>query len=205
MLRVDVVAIVFTGLVSVLALNTVEVPEKVEVCRYGNETHQAGERFRPDPCTSCHCPRHGGRALCTIQDCMWEPHCLRRDKRPDECCGSCLEQGCLHSDGQVYPRGATILDSTCERCVCPEEGGPSICRQKFTCPDVHCVDMVTEPDSCCPSCPNGENCWLGKRVIKVGDVVNVGRCKQCRCPDVDSLPHWRKATGSHAICTTRPC
>lgn len=131
------------------------MPEKLEMCQYGNSTYQAGEKFRPDSCTVCHCPRHGGRALCTIQDCLWEPHCLRRHKKADECCGSCLEQGCLHSDGRVYPLGATVLETICERCVCPTEGGPTTCTQKFVCPEIHCVDPVTDPASCCPSCPNG--------------------------------------------------
>ena len=125
------------------------------MCQYGNSTYQAGEKFRPDTCTVCHCPRHGGRALCTIQDCLWEPHCLRRHKKSDECCGSCLEQGCLHSDGKVYSLGATVKETKCERCVCPTEGGPTTCTQKVICPEIHCVDPVTDPESCCPSCPNG--------------------------------------------------
>lgn len=131
-----------------------ESPDRLDTCQYGNDTYAAGERFRPDPCTSCHCPRHGGRALCTIQDCLWEPHCLRRHRRPDECCGSCLEHGCLHSDGRVYPRGATISETKCDRCVCPEDGGPSACS-KVKCPEVHCVRPVVDPEQCCPSCPNG--------------------------------------------------
>lgn len=200
-----IVIVAVTVILSSSAVEVIEVPEKVEMCRYGNSTYEAGEKFRPDSCTACHCPRHGGRALCTIQDCLWEPHCLRRHKRADECCGSCLEQGCLHSDGTVYSLGATVTETNCERCVCPAEGGPTTCTQKFTCPDIHCVDSVTQPGSCCPSCPNGNNCWLGKRTIRAGVVMKVGRCKQCQCPALDSLPHWRKASGTHAICTTRPC
>jgi len=150
-----IVILVVTVTSSSLAVEVIEMPEKLEMCQYGNSTYQAGEKFRPDTCTVCHCPRHGGRALCTIQDCLWEPHCLRRHKKSDECCGSCLEQGCLHSDGKVYSLGATVKETKCERCVCPTEGGPTTCTQKVICPEIHCVDPVTDPESCCPSCPNG--------------------------------------------------
>lgn len=194
---------------SATSLEVRVAPERVEMCAYGNQTYPVGERFRPDQCTVCHCSRHGGaRPLCTIQDCLWDPHCLRRHRRPGECCGSCLEQGCLHAaDGKVYPLGATITETNCESCVCPRDGGPTVCTQKAICPEVHCVDPVTDPDTCCRKCINGNNCWLGKRIIQVGVVVKVGRCRECQCPDVGSLPHWRKATGSHAICADKgqPC
>lgn len=132
-------------------------PEKTETCRYENATYSAGERFRPTPCTYCHCPKHGGRPLCAIQDCVWEPNCLKYDHKFDECCGTCLEHGCHHIDGKVYKAESVVKDSECEMCVCPEDGGTVICTPKFVCPRVNCVDMVLDPGTCCPRCPNGKS------------------------------------------------
>ena len=76
-------------------------------CLYGKQTYRAGKKFQPDPCTRCTCPGpHGGRARCTIEDCRAVPNCLKWKEKVDgeeeKCCPTCLEVGCVHSDGKVY-------------------------------------------------------------------------------------------------------
>ena len=124
-------------------------------CVYGNMSYTPGEKFRPDECTKCHCPEFGGRARCHVTDCRAVPmNCLRAKKRPGECCGICLEYGCLHTDGHVYAPGHTIVDDACNHCFCPHRGGKTVCSTR-KCPRHACVDPVKGVNDCCPKCPNG--------------------------------------------------
>ncbi len=133
------------------------VADKNATCIHGNMTYIAGEHFKPSPCTFCHCPRRGGRARCAVQDCMYEPNCLRFEKKTEsDCCGACVEVGCLHSDGKVYAPGAVVSASECGQCYCPKGGGRVVC-ENAGCPDARCVDAVQETGECCPHCPNGKS------------------------------------------------
>ena len=129
--------------------------QQQQLCVYENKTYVAGSRFKPDACTSCHCPHHGGRMRCTVQDCLDRPNCVRFAAKKGECCQKCLEFGCMHHDGKVYLAGTVVSSSHCEHCFCPEDGGRTICVTE-PCTPVKCVDFVTPPGSCCPVCPNGK-------------------------------------------------
>ena len=125
-------------------------------CTYDGATLQGGATFHPDNCTTCHCPRHGGRALCFVQDCLFESNCIRNERPPGSCCGVCVEYGCRHTDGSVYKLGQVVVDTPCEKCVCPVQGGYTMCTLKQECPPANCVDAEWQEGSCCPSCPNGK-------------------------------------------------
>ena len=126
-------------------------------CVYDNATYEAGEKFRPDACTYCLCPRHGGRPQCAIQDCQQEPDCVQMRKDEGDCCGTCLVYGCLHAgDGHLYFPGAPVSDTPCERCHCDEHGRRMICMPKVECERPRCVDAVRQDGDCCYTCPNGE-------------------------------------------------
>lgn len=183
-------------------------PEFKYSCVYENVTYQGGHKFRPDPCTYCRCPRLGGRPRCAIQDCYQEPSCVEYHKPADECCGVCIQYGCLHSDGKSYPPGAVVLKSACERCICPEEGGRTVC-EKVACPDVTCVNPIQEEGECCHTCPDGPNCWLDDRILQAGETVTVSRCKKCHCPETPLHNAWSSSSsednGPRAICTLDDC
>ena len=126
-------------------------------CLYGNSTHPGGSKFRPGPCTICHCPKRGGRPNCVIEDCKYDPDCVKYVKSPDSlCCDICIEHGCWNSDGHVYKPGEIVSRMSCTTCRCPEGGGRIECS-RVTCPEVTCVDPVREPGSCCSTCPNGKS------------------------------------------------
>ncbi|XP_076455986.1 uncharacterized protein LOC143290439 [Babylonia areolata] len=179
-------------------------------CLHGGHVVSPGARFKPDPCTSCRCPRRGGQAVCSVQDCREDVHCLRhvnvtspppprrgrveggRRRRRERggrtrsssssCCPRCAEQGCRHTDGHVYRRGEVISSDGCSHCYCPLEGGATACDVK-PCPPVLCVDFVLAPPgggSCCPRCPRGQNCQLGLRIIPRGRIVASGG-SLCHC------------------------
>ena len=126
------------------------------LCLYENKTYKAGEKFRPDPCTFCHCPHHGGRVLCAIQDCQWEPNCVRKKPSEDGCCSTCLEYGCKHRDGKIYHPREPVSVTPCEECFCPPAGGAVECI-RADCPQTpNCVNPVQKEGDCCPTCPDGK-------------------------------------------------
>ncbi|XP_064609617.1 brorin-like [Liolophura sinensis] len=92
----------------------------------------------------------------------------------------CRPDGCLHYDGKLYPPG-DFKPSPCEWCHCPPEGGEAFCAIA-ACAMPMCVDSVREPDQCCPTCPNGPNCFVGEKIIPAEKDVKIDG-KVCRCPD----------------------
>lgn len=128
-------------------------------CEYENVTYRAGQRFRPNACTFCRCSRKGGRAMCAMIDCAWEPHCLRFNDDSAVCCPRCLEYGCIHTDGIAYAKGVTITETPCERCYCPMEGGRTVCDME-PCPNAVCVEPLRKEGGCCDTCPNGKRAIL---------------------------------------------
>lgn len=181
-------------------------------CIYENKSIAAGRRFKPEPCTYCHCPSHGGRAECAIQDCRHEPNCLKRKKQTrHDCCGICVQLGCIDSKGVTYEPGARIPSpDNCETCFCPKGGGRPICRtrHKRPCPAANCVNAVRQPGSCCHYCPAGDNCWLKdgdtEEILQAGDIRLVDGCKLCQCPDIP-LPWHLRVQGPRAVCTIGDC
>ncbi|KAI0234951.1 hypothetical protein LSAT2_014676 [Lamellibrachia satsuma] len=169
------------------------------LCVYEKKTYRPGQRFKPNACTSCRCPKHGGRVRCSIKDCRYEPNCLQFDTSP-KCCPACLRYGCLHSDGKVYEPDTVVSVDQCGKCVCPSTGGRTICTM-VPCPRLHCVDAVADPGQCCKKCVNGANCWLKKEIIPAEKMVRVGHCKICQCPQTP-LPHWMSPKRRRAVCTT---
>lgn len=145
-------------IISLMVLQTASSPlkhiEKDEKCMYNNMTYPAGTHFRPDPCTYCHCPKRGGRAQCAIEDCFWDPSCVRYHRDSNECCGQCVQHGCRHSDGKIYNPETVVSETSCEQCVCPPGGGMTICTA-IRCPRATCVDPIRDPGDCCYRCPNG--------------------------------------------------
>lgn len=127
---------------------------KTSYCSYNNRTYEAGEKFSPDPCTFCHCPRHSNRIQCAIQDCRYKSNCVRYNKLQGQCCGQCVEIGCKHSDGNIYNPNQTVVSNKCEICKCPPSGGRVECNQ-IKCPTINCVDPVKIEGECCEKCPNG--------------------------------------------------
>ncbi|XP_019638157.1 PREDICTED: kielin/chordin-like protein [Branchiostoma belcheri] len=91
--------------------------------------------------------------------------------------------GCISSyDGQWYPPGSGMPSgSPCSDCYCDDEGQP-LCMTISACACPPCVDEVVYPNDCCPSCPNGENCYAMGTIIPAGRDVQVNGYT-CRCPD----------------------
>ena len=123
-------------------------------CAYENKTYPAGKRFRPDPCTHCHCPRHGGRVQCFIKDCRHLTNCIDIRKRPGQCCGTCGQVGCQHSNGKTYMPGEMVRLGPCEACQCPLSGGKLEC-DRLECSPANCVNPVRRKGECCETCPRG--------------------------------------------------
>ncbi|KAL8561882.1 hypothetical protein ACOMHN_046672 [Nucella lapillus] len=152
-------------------------------CLYGGRVVLPRVRFKPDPCTSCRCPRKGDQAVCTVEDCRKDLHCLRHSNMTSRrsCCRKCVEYGCRHTDGHVYQRGEVISSEECAHCYCPLKGGASACDVR-PCPPIMCVDFVLprRKGRCCPRCPRGQNCQLGLRTISRGRIVTSGGAL-CQC------------------------
>lgn len=90
---------------------------KTSYCSYNNQTYESGDKFQPDACTFCHCPKHNNRVQCSIQDCKFQPNCVRYGKlNSKDCCGQCVEIGCKYTDSRLYRPNEVILDTNCERC-----------------------------------------------------------------------------------------
>ena len=136
-------------------IGQVRILPRHNFCAYNNQTYKAGRRFQPDPCTHCHCPRHGGRVQCFIQDCKHLANCIHYTKRPDQCCGICQQVGCKHTNGRSYMPGEVVNLGPCEKCKCPLTGGILQC-DKVLCPQVACVNPVKQEGDCCETCPTGE-------------------------------------------------
>ncbi|KAK6181555.1 hypothetical protein SNE40_009386 [Patella caerulea] len=78
-------------------------------------------------------------------------NCLKFDKNSRSCCPRCLEYGCAHTDGKVYRKGATIVDTDCISCYCPEKGGETVC-DVTPCEAVACDNPKKKVGECCPYC-----------------------------------------------------
>ncbi|XP_069104659.1 von Willebrand factor C domain-containing protein 2-like [Argopecten irradians] len=103
----------------------------------------------------------------------------------------CRPNGCMHN-GKQYPVGA-FKPSACEHCQCDHTGRVNCAIQDcFYSP---CVDAVHKPDVCCPVCPNGNNCYVGKKIIPAGKDYNDGH-QICRCQEGIHFGHG----GQQAIC-----
>ncbi|ESO94151.1 hypothetical protein LOTGIDRAFT_232415 [Lottia gigantea] len=122
-------------------------------CSYGNMTISPGKRFKPEPCMTCHCSRHGGRVTCSVKDCQKEVNCLKFDKMFKSCCPKCLEYGCAHTDGKIYQKGSIIVETECISCYCPDNGGETLC-DVTPCEPLACANAIKRPGECCPYCPN---------------------------------------------------
>ncbi|XP_064594645.1 von Willebrand factor C domain-containing protein 2-like [Liolophura sinensis] len=132
-------------------------------CYVGDKIIPAGKAVKIDR-KVCRCPDPwpGDGYLHTIADC-----------RPD---------GCFYENGSFYRSGEHFEPSPCKFCTCPLEGGEVICYETTSCFEP-CVDGVTHPDKCCPSCPNGYNCYYGDEIVPglPGDKFERDG-KTCQCP-----------------------
>ena len=149
--------IIFT-IIGADARNVKKNPEALDFCVYNKQAYQAGTSFRPDACTFCHCPRDSERPDCAIEDCKYEPNCVKYAKTSESsCCDVCVERGCQDSNGAVYKPGEVVSVTPCITCTCPKEGGRIECSH-VVCPAITCVDPKMERDGCCMNCPNGKQC-----------------------------------------------
>ncbi|KAL5018498.1 hypothetical protein ScPMuIL_004220 [Solemya velum] len=157
-------------------------------CHYENATYHAGQKFKPNACTSCRCSRHLRRVVCSVMDCIWNPNCIKYEKKKGVCCPKCLEYGCLHKDNKAYRLGSVVSVNKCEKCYCPKSGGRTECERLNNCPRPPCVDPHIPKGKCCPKCPNGPSCRAFSQVIRAGIevVINGYRCK---CPRKKAM--WR--------------
>jgi len=84
-------------------------------CIHGNVTYTAGQKYKPDACTTCLCSRHGdGRPRCVVEDCtaaaatVSRLNCRHPVTKKNECCAKCEEPGCLFK-GKFYAAGAVSV------------------------------------------------------------------------------------------------
>jgi len=84
-------------------------------CIHGNVTYTAGQKFKPDACTTCVCGGPGdGRPQCVVEDCsvtaaaLSQPKCRRLETKNDECCARCEEPSCQFK-GKFYAAGAVSM------------------------------------------------------------------------------------------------
>jgi hypothetical protein len=157
-------------------------------CEFEGRMYQAASKFSPTPCMSCSCPAVGGAPNCFVQDCMTDEHCLKFANITSECCPTCVESGCRHTDGHIFQQGEVIRNEACVRCYCPLGGGNPVC-DVTSCPMSQCVDPVHVPGVCCPVCPNGPNCQIGLLTLPIGESV-ILEGATCTCEsflDLDGL------------------
>ncbi|XP_059165901.1 cysteine-rich motor neuron 1 protein-like [Physella acuta] len=157
-------------------------------CELEGRTYAAGSRFAPNSCTTCECPLHGGVAECVTRECVQDQNCVQYSIQSDECCPTCVEVGCRHTDGKLFHQGEVIRNEACVRCYCPFGGGNPVC-DVTSCPLSQCVDPVSVPGVCCPICPNGPNCQIGILTLPIGQSILVEGAT-CTCEsfiDVDGI------------------
>jgi len=171
-----------------LTSHTVHSAAAVAGCEYEGQLYVAGAKFKPDPCSKCHCPWKGGEVRCTVADCLQDDHCIQWGNTTKGCCPECEERGCRFSDGRVVAQGEIIKKEPCVRCYCPVGGGNPVC-DVTSCPLSQCVDPVYVPGVCCPTCPNGPNCQIGLLTLPVKSSVHIEGAN-CTCEsfqDVDGI------------------
>ena len=140
----------------------VPIPGEItRFCQYNGRAYAAGQ-FDLDSCTTCECAiTPGGTSAtltCSHKECHHVDQCIRYDDPiPGECCGRCVEYGCVHNDTS-YTRGARVGSSPCEMCYCPWDGstGGNIICAAISCQFVACADPIVPHGKCCPVCPNGK-------------------------------------------------
>ncbi|XP_035676845.1 uncharacterized protein LOC118415970 [Branchiostoma floridae] len=91
----------------------------------------------------------------------------------------------VHSDRHQAKTSITTTMGTTTTATLDPCRGPG--GHYTDCPCPPCVDDVRDPDRCCPSCPNGANCYAMGTIIPAGRDVHVNGYT-CRCPDLDTLP-----------------
>ena len=96
-----------------------------------NTTIQFGQVHVQKDGSRCQCSNFGIQATCTIA----------------------LPSGCVYQ-GKHYPVG-NFHPTPCHHCTCPSHGGHAYCAIA-DCFMTPCVDSVSKPDQCCPTCPNGK-------------------------------------------------
>ncbi|XP_060073928.1 von Willebrand factor C domain-containing protein 2-like [Ylistrum balloti] len=88
-----------------------------------------------------------------------------------------LKARCL-VNGTYYNAGESFQKSPCSPCFCGNNGQP-ICAIT-DCFFTPCVNPVTDPTKCCPTCPDGPNCRAGNETISAGKDHVIGN-SICRC------------------------
>uniref|UniRef100_A0A0B6Z8M8 VWFC domain-containing protein n=2 Tax=Arion vulgaris TaxID=1028688 RepID=A0A0B6Z8M8_9EUPU len=160
-------------------------------CEFEGRIYLTGTKFSPTPCMSCHCPKDGGIVNCAVEDCMPDQHCLTFTNTTAECCPTCVQFGCRHTDGVIFQQGEVIRNEACVRCYCPLGGGNPVC-DVTSCPMSQCVDPVNISGVCCPVCPNGPNCQIGLLTLPVDQSVIVDGAT-CSCESLVDLDGQKRS------------
>ncbi|KFM81700.1 Kielin/chordin-like protein, partial [Stegodyphus mimosarum] len=68
--------------------------------------------------------------------------------------------------------------NSCETCICEE--GDVYCTKK-PCEPPNCINVIDDPESCCPYCSN--NCIYNGKKYDIGTVFphSVDVCQECTC------------------------
>lgn len=143
-------------------------------CQVENKFYEINESFNID-CNSCFCsegPDGLGLVACTEMACI---------------------DGCYDDEKNHYQEGESWNKDLCTTCFC--ENSKIICAS-MACAQPYCDNPIYSDDSCCPSCPEEEDCYDDTETYySNGSEWNLDDCTFCSCEQgeiycaaIDCLP-----------------
>lgn len=182
-------------------------PICADACSHGEDaTYEVGERWSPDPCTTCHCVRTANgekeeicnKIYCDIPRCDTE---LVWNK--NSCCPHCADE-CTYN-GKTYEVGDFWKPNDCTSCQCHMENGQKkqICATAMCAPPSPDCEAYQVRGECCPRCKEActsYNMETGRReTYDVGETWSPDPCTECSCVE-------NRETGKvEEICSIMDC
>ncbi|KPP79601.1 hypothetical protein Z043_100810, partial [Scleropages formosus] len=140
-------------------------------CSLDGKRYHSGDRFSPDPCSSCSC--ENGTVQCEEVRCP-QLSCLKQYIPPEECCPVC-QPGCEYED-EMYENGDVFISRSnpCMNCSCANS---LVKCNPVQCVAPSCSNPVQRPGQCCATC---SECDLDGRPYS-GSFNTADGCQSCTC------------------------
>ncbi|XP_054426643.1 mucin-5B [Pteronotus mesoamericanus] len=184
-----------------------------KLCTYNDTSYGVGATFPAAiPCHTCTCLSVGNQkptVQCKEDTCNATcPQGSEYAAVAGQCCGECVQTGCLTPDGQVLQPNQTWVNSLVDNCTeynCQVDNGVHVLIPRPTaCPDLSSCKGILRKTGCCYSCEEEDSCRVrvNRTVLRhrgCEALVNLTFCEGS-CPGVSEYSPEAQAMQRRCTC-----